>query len=118
MAKHNETGIKGEQIAENFLLKKGFHVLFRNWRFEKKEVDIIAEKDGLLVFVEVKTRKNSFFGFPEESVSPSKVGFLKTAAEAFLFNYPEYTRMQFDIISIIMANGDVKEIQHIEDAFY
>jgi putative endonuclease len=118
MAKHNETGSKGEQIAENFLLKKGYFVLYRNWRHEKKEIDLVASKDGLLIFVEVKTRKNSYFGFPEEAVTPQKIGYLKTAAEAFLLQFPEYTRIQFDIISIIMHNGHIKEIQHFEDAFY
>ena len=46
MAKHNETGVKGEQIAQNFLINKGYTILHRNWCFGKMEVDIIAEKDG------------------------------------------------------------------------
>ena len=118
MAKHNETGIKGEQIAENFLLKKGYEVLHRNWRFEKKEVDLIVLKEGVLVFVEVKTRKNNDFGFPEEAVTRVKAELLKTAAEAFLSAFPIYERIQFDIISIVLNNGHVREVQHFEDAFY
>lgn len=118
MAKHNETGLKGEQIAENFLLNKGYAILHRNWRFEKKEVDIIAVKGDLLVFTEVKTRKNYYFGFPEEFVDHKKQGFMKTAAEAFTLDNPGYTTIRFDIISIQMDNQQVKEIVHFEDAFY
>lgn len=118
MAKHNETGIKGEQIAANFLLKKGYTILHRNWRFEKKEVDLIAARGDLLVFIEVKARKNSRFGFPEEAVNPVKIGFLKTAAEAFLEQHAHYIRIQFDIISIIIEGDQMSEIRHFEDAFY
>jgi putative endonuclease len=118
MAKHNETGLKGEQIAENFLLNKGYTILHRNWRFGKKEVDLIALKDDLLVFTEVKTRKNFHFGFPEEFVTLKKQGMLKTAAEAFTDQNPHFTKIRFDIVSICYHRDIVSEIVHFEDAFY
>lgn len=118
MAKHKETGIKGEHIAENFLLKKGYNVLHRNWRSGKKEVDIIAEKDGLIVIVEVKTRTSFQFGYPEEAVNPKKQLYLKQAAEAFFEENRQYTDIRFDIISILLNKGETKEIIHFEDAFY
>ncbi|OJW81844.1 MAG: hypothetical protein BGO69_15205 [Bacteroidetes bacterium 46-16] len=118
MAKHNETGIKGEQIAENFLLKKGYRILHCNWRFGRKEVDIIAEKDKVLVFVEVKTRSSYHFGYPEEAVNLKKQGFLKLAAEAFLETEPSYTYARFDTISILLERGSPTEVLHFEDAFY
>lgn len=118
MAKHNETGLKGEQIAENFLQDKGYTILHRNWRFERKEVDIIAYKGDLLVFTEVKTRKNFDFGFPEEFVDQRKQGFMKQAAEAFTNEHPQYMTIRFDIISICMDKGCVNDITHFEDAFY
>lgn len=118
MAKHNETGIKGEQIAENFLQKKGYLILHRNWCYEKTEVDIIAQKDDMLVFVEVKTRSSHKFGFPEDAVNNKKQNLLKTAAEAFLYANTGYNKIQFDIISIHLKDGDIKEIQHFDDAFY
>lgn len=118
MAKHNETGIKGEQIAENFLIKKGYTILQRNWCFEKKEIDLIALKDDLLVFVEVKTRNRYDFGYPEEAVGPRKQGYLKIAAEAFMDNNKEYVKARFDVISIWFDKDEVKEILHVEDAFY
>ncbi|RYD59070.1 MAG: YraN family protein [Sphingobacteriales bacterium] len=118
MAKHNETGIKGEQIAENFLLKKGYSILHRNWCFGKHEVDLIAEKDNTLIIIEVKTRSSLAFGFPEDAVTPKKQGYLKSATEAFLDQHPQYERIQFDIISIHVQRGETKEIMHFEDAFY
>lgn len=118
MAKHNETGVKGERIAENFLQTKGYSLLHRNWKHERKEVDIIAEDKGLLVFIEVKTRSASYFGHPEDFVDHKKQDYLKTAAEAFLYQYPQYTEIRFDIISIITQNGAIKEIVHFEDAFF
>ncbi|MBS1771873.1 MAG: YraN family protein [Bacteroidetes bacterium] len=118
MPKHKETGIKGEQIAENFLLKKGYKILHRNWRFEKKEIDIIAETDGLLVFVEVKTRSYYGFGYPEDAVSAKKQEFMKLSAEEFTSIHKEYTDVRFDIISILLKGDEASEIVHIEDAFY
>lgn len=118
MAKHNETGINGEQIAENFLLKKGYLILEKNKRFGKKEVDLIALKDDIIVFVEVKTRGNSRFGYPEEFVNKRKQQLLKQAATIFLDENPQYEKLQFDIVSIILNNRITEDIIHYEDAFY
>ncbi|OSZ78713.1 hypothetical protein CAP35_10825 [Chitinophagaceae bacterium IBVUCB1] len=118
MGKHKETGIKGEHIAENFLLKKGYNVLFTNWRSGKKEVDIIAETAGTIVIVEVKTRRNFDFGFPEEAVTPAKQAHLKAAAEVFFDQNRQYQDVRFDIISILLKGDAVAEIKHFEDAFY
>lgn len=118
MSKHNETGVKGEQIAEKFLLEKGYEVLHRNWCSGKKEVDLIAEKGDVVVFVEVKTRTTTGFGFPEDAVDYRKQAFLKEAATAFLDEFPAYKKLQFDIVSIHLASDRIKEIVHFEDAFY
>lgn len=118
MSKHNETGVKGEQIAEKFLLDKGYNILHRNWCHGKKEVDLIMQKEDVLIFVEVKTRSNFNFGFPEEAVTIRKQTFLKAAADAFLDTFPIYFKIQFDIISVHLEKDIVKEIVHFEDAFY
>ena len=118
MAKHNETGLKGEQIAENFLLKKGYNILHKNHRFEKKEIDIIAQKDDILVFAEVKTRKSFYYGFPEEYVNLKKQDFMKQAALAFTTENPQYGQIRFDVISIQFDKDRVKDIVHFEDASY
>lgn len=119
MAKHNETGIKGEKIAENFLLNNGYQILARNWCYEKKEVDIIALKDDVLIFVEVKTRNRKDFGYPEDAVDTRKQDFLKIAAEAYMDINPAYQKIQFDIVSVMIDNkGNILETLHIQDAFY
>ena len=118
MAKHNETGIKGEEIAENFLQTKGYKILYKNWTYDKKEVDIIALKEHLLVFVEVKTRADTYFGFPEDAVDEKKQEYLKVAAEEFLHQHSEYNEIRFDIVSIIYSKGTTKEVKHFEDAFF
>lgn len=118
MTKHKETGIKGEQIARNFLENLGYNILYTNWRHEKKEVDIIATFNNLLIFIEVKTRTSFDFGFPEEAVNAKKQTYLKAAADEFLYQHPQYEQLRFDIISILLKNGDVKELKHIEDAFF
>jgi len=119
MAKHNETGVKGEQIAVNYLLNIGYKILCRNWRHGRKEVDCIALKDNTVIFVEIKTRRSFDFGFPEEAVHPVKKKHLKLAAEAFMNRHMQYDTLRFDIISVVLAADDgVKELLHIEDAFY
>ena len=111
MSKHSKIGIKGEQIAANFLLNKGYSILHRNWRSGKKEIDIIAQKDDVVVIVEIKTRTNFDFGFPEEAVTRNKQAF-------FIDSNPQYPIIRFDIISILMDESIVKEIVHFEEAFY
>jgi putative endonuclease len=118
MSKHNEIGIKGEQIAVGFLLNKGYIILYRNWRSGKKEIDIIAYKDNVLAIVEIKTRKNSDFLFPEETVNRKKQQFLKVAADAFVTAHPQYNNIRYDIISILLNGDEIKEIVHFEEAFY
>lgn len=118
MSKHSKIGIKGEQIAANFLLNKGYIILHSNWRSGKKEIDIIALKDDVLVIVEIKTRTNFDFGFPEEAVNRKKQSYIKSAAAVFIDNNPQYVMIRFDIVSILMDEGGVKEIVHFEEAFY
>ena len=118
MSKHSKIGVKGEQIAADFLLNKGYIILHRNWRSGKKEIDIIAFKDGVVAMTEIKTRSSSDFGFPEESVNRKKQQFLRSAGQAFMDSHPEYIHMRFDIISILMDGERVAEIMHFEEAFY
>jgi putative endonuclease len=118
MPKHSEIGIKGEQIASDFLIKKGYFIVHRNWRSGKKEIDIIAQKGDLLVIVEIKTRSSYDFGFPEEAVDKRKQGHLKAAAAVFANEHVEYRDVRFDIISVLLEGEHVKEIVHFEEAFY
>ena len=118
MSKHNKIGIKGEQIAADFLLNKGYIILHRNWRSGKKELDIIAAKDDILAIIEIKTRTRQDISFPEEAVTRRKQQFLKLATADFMDKNPEYINIRFDIISVLLDKDVVKEIIHFEEAFY
>ncbi len=115
--KNKQVGDKGETIAANFLQKRGFNIIERNWRHKHLEVDIIASKNGKLYFVEVKTRTNNKYGLPEESISKAKMNHLKVAAEAYLYINTQWEKIQFDVIAIMIAK-DREEIFLIEDVFF
>jgi len=118
MSKHNETGVKGERMAEKFLQEKGYITLHRNWNAAKKEIDLVMQKNDTVVFVEVKTRTRTDFGFPEEAVSRRKQHFLFAAAAAYLEAHPQYRKIQFDVVSVLLEHDELNEIVHFEDAFY
>lgn len=116
MANHNDLGIEGEKLATEFLINKGYEILETNWRFGKKEIDIIAKTDNVVAIVEVKTRSTEYFGLPEESVTHSKQKFLIDAADNYLQNLDFDADVRFDIISIIKS-GTKYLVRHIEEAF-
>ena len=110
-----KTGAKGEQIATDYLKNKGYTILERNWRSNRKEIDIIAEYQNLIVFVEVKTRKSDYYGYPEESVTPIKQEHILQAAEDYILLHDVHKEIRYDIISVIM-NHQIQKVYHIEDA--
>jgi len=117
MALHNELGKQGERAAEDFLLSKGYEIHHKNWKSGKFELDIVAEKDNMLVVVEVKTRSSNFFGNPEDFVSKAKMKRTIDAAHYYIQMYDSKLETQFDIISVVKTSGGKFEIEHIEDAF-
>jgi len=117
MADHNDLGNIGEQLALSFLVSKGYKILEINWRYQHKEIDIIAKKDPFIVFVEVKTRRTNYFGEPFSFVNKKKQGFLVKAAHEYILLHDLHDEARFDIISVLY-NEHKNEIQHIEDAFY
>jgi len=117
MADHNLLGKKGEEIALEYLRKKGFKILKQNWREGKDEVDIIANDGEYLVFVEVKTRRTNAFGEPEFAITKKKQGFLIRAANSYIFKYDYWGESRFDVVSIIVKPNET-EVYHIKDAFY
>lgn len=117
MALHNVKGKEGEFLASEYLIRKGYQVEICNWRSGYYEIDIIAVKDGIVHFVEVKTRHNLAFGYPEESVSKKKFGNLKKAAACFLLRFPQCKRIQFDILSVLRIKGEPVEYFLIEDVY-
>lgn len=117
MASHNKTGLTGEAMAVKHLAEKGFDILHQNWRHSHWEVDIIASKDSILHFIEVKTRRTKKFGHPEDSVSKKKIQNLIDASEEYLYQFPEWERIQFDILSITILKGEPMEYFLIEDVY-
>jgi len=117
MSQHNELGKKGEDIAAGYLADEGYKIINRNWRFGKDEIDIIAETENFIVFVEVKTRSTAYFGEPEDAVDKQKQRFLVRAADAYVNQKGIDLEVRFDIVSIIFEKGK-HTIRHIEDAFY
>jgi putative endonuclease len=117
MAQHNELGKKGEQMAVDFLLKQGYAILERNYRFDKAEVDIIAQKDNMLAIVEVKTRSTVDFGNPQDFVKPKQILRLVKVVNEYVIENDLDVEVRFDIIAIVKQNNSF-EIEHLEDAFY
>ena len=116
MASHNELGKKGEELAVKFLSNLGYEILEQNFRFKRDEVDIIASKNDIIVFVEVKTRANNFLGEPEEAVSIGKQKRIIKVANHYLIENDLDNEGRFDIIGIIL-NEKTKNINHISEAF-
>ena len=117
MAEHNLTGNTGEALAAVYLNQNGYRVLHQNWRHSRWEVDIIAEKDGILHFVEVKTRRTRKFGYPEENVDKKKIQNLIHAAEAYLYQQPQWKRIQFNVLAISILKDEPVEYFLIEDVY-
>ena len=107
---HIKTGQLGEQFAAAHLESLGFHILEKNWRHKRLEVDIIASKEDILHFIEVKTRTSTQYGNPEDAVSISKMNFLRSAAEQYQFLFPQWKKIQFDVVAIQLRNEEIKEI--------
>lgn len=117
MAQHNQLGKKGEQLAVDFLLNKGYEITERNYRFDKAEVDIIAKKENILAIIEVKTRSTADFGNPQDFVKPKQIQRLVKAVDEYVTVNGLNVEVRFDIVAII-KEGKVFNIEHLENAFY
>jgi putative endonuclease len=117
MARHNDTGRQGETLAAAYLTRLGFQILHCNWRYSRYEIDIIALKNGVLHFVEVKSRSTTNYGLPEDGVTKKKFNSLLQAADEFLFQNPAYRHVQYDILSISTAKAQAPEFFLIEDVY-
>lgn len=117
MAQHNELGKKGEELAVDFLLKNGYEIMERNYRFDKAEVDIIAKKNDILAIIEVKTRSTIDFGNPQDFVKPKQIQRLVKAVDEYLAVKELDVEVRFDIIAIV-KQGNSFQIEHLKNAFY
>lgn len=118
MAAHNLTGQAGEKLAAAYLIEKGFTILARNYRYQRAEIDLIAQREKLLLFAEVKTRTTNQHGFPEAAVTQKKIDLFLLAAEEFIHQLNWQYDLRFDIIAISGSSPTSFQIHHIEDAFH
>jgi putative endonuclease len=117
MAEHNDLGKLGEELSVEFLQKNGYAILETNWTFQKAEIDIIAQKENVLVIVEVKTRSSIDFGSPQDFVKPAKIQLLVKAVNEYVISNDLDLEIRFDIIAVYKEGKEFK-IEHLEDAFY
>lgn len=113
-----DIGNEGEEIAAAYLESKGWLILDRNYFFEKAEVDIVAYDHTQIIFVEVKLRSGTYFGRPEEYITPKKEQLVKKAAEAWVYERKMETALvRFDVVAIVQEGTNAPDISHFEDAF-
>jgi putative endonuclease len=124
MALHNEIGDLGELLAVEWLKTRGFQILEENWRYSYYEIDIIATKEDILHFVEVKTRTTLLFGNPEDDVTDKKISYLMNAAEEYMYrNSIEpvppaiVPRVQYDVLCVTIIDDLEPEYYFIEDVY-
>lgn len=116
MAQHNELGKKGEQLAIEYLQENGYTIIEKNYRYLKAEVDIIAQKEDLLIVVEVKTRSSNYFENPQDAVNPKKIKLLVAAIDNYVTKKDLDVEVRFDIIAILKQKNTFT-IEHLKDAF-
>lgn len=117
MAEHNLLGKHGERLAQEYLLAHDYILLHTNWRYRRSELDIVAQKDGVLVVVEVKTRSENPLQRPEEAVDMKKIRRTVSAADVYVRRFDIDLPVRFDVITVTHTeSGD--RLEHIDNAFY
>ena len=109
-------GRAAEDLAARHLQKQGFAIAARNYRHQRAEVDLIVQKDTLLLFVAVKARSSDQFGYPEEFVSALQQERLQEAAEHYIVEHNWRGAIRFDVVAVY-TGGSPWEVAHFEDAF-
>lgn len=111
-------GIRGEKAAVRFLRKKGFRILAKNLHGTYGEIDVVARRKNLIIFVEVKTRDKLYWGDPMEAVKTHKRQNIIDTARAFIARSKlEHCSFRFDILSIIWEPNHPPVFEHYENAF-
>jgi putative endonuclease len=118
MAQHLDLGRAGEALAKTHLENAGYEILDENWTHGKAEIDLIAYKDKVIIFTEVKTRTGTGFGMPEDFVDARKQKLLADAADEYIYLMNHQGEVRFDIIAILFDRDKNYILNHIEDAFW
>ena len=116
MAEHNDLGKFGEELAVDFLEKKGYEILETNWVFDKAEIDIIAQFENEIVIIEVKSRTSNYVAEPESSVNTKKKKLLILAADDFIQKNNFISEVRFDILALLKKQQSWS-VNHIKNAF-
>ena len=117
MADHTDFGKKAENLAADYLQKKGYDILVRNFRYQKAEIDIIAEFQNTIIIVEVKARGIDALIEPHEAVNKRKIRLIVSAADEFMKERNSEQNVRFDIISVLPDKNKELVITHLENAF-
>ncbi|MEL6392072.1 MAG: YraN family protein [Bacteroidota bacterium] len=111
-------GRLGEGYACRYLENEQYRILELNWRYRRTEVDIIAMEGDVMVFVEVKTRTQDYFGSPASTVEDAQQGRLSRAAGAYMEQTGHDWEIRFDIIGILIEENGDYQLEHIKDAWW
>lgn len=117
MRDRSQKGKDGEALAAAFLEQKGYEVVARNYRFKRSEIDLVVRQNGWLVFVEVKMRSSTAFGFPEAFVTDQKAAKVLEGAAQYMEETNWRGPVRYDVVAITQR-GEETDIRHFEDAFY
>ena len=118
MAEHNDKGTKAEQLAKDWLVANGYVFIAANYRYKHAEIDLILERRGILVFVEVKYRSGTGFGYAEEFVDFRKRQLIIRAADNYIYEKDWKKDIRFDIVGVYQNKSGAIAFKHFEDAFY
>jgi len=116
--KRRDTGILGEKLAKGFLKKRGYRILETNYRCPQGEIDIVAKHRDSLVFIEVRAKKSSEFGSPEESITPAKRERMRATASHYRQTHNKLPSLwRIDVVAVeLNQNGKLSRIELIENA--
>jgi putative endonuclease len=118
MAAHNDSGRHAEVEAAKWLESKGYTLLATNYRFQHAEIDLIMTYQGLLIFIEVKFRSGTGFGYAEEFVQVAKKRLIVKAADQYIYKKDWHHDIRFDIVGVYLDLQGRLHFKQFEDAFY
>ena len=117
MANTQHIGNRAEDLAADYLRRRGYRILHRNWRFHHKELDLIAEREGVVAFVEVKARAENGWGHALEAITARKRRDLAVAARGWIAEHgAPFSAFRFDAVTVVNAPSQTR-VEHIEDAW-
>ena len=116
MAEHNELGKLGEKLAARYLLYHGYSIMAVDWHYGHKDLDLVCSKDGVTIFVEVKTRATDNYGSPADAVDSRKIRNLIQSAQAYMVRNSIDGPSRFDVITVV-GDAEPFKITHLPDAF-